>query len=166
MRKLLLVRLRLLHRLVALASVSALYACATSPSFPQRSISIERTACYGPCPVYRFTLYSDGRYVWEGRAHVAILGTVRGSMGARTYATAMQLLGDARYLEFKDSYGSDSECQVWATDSATIEIVVKDASGPKTISHYGGCQGFARQEVLTQLEDNMDKVLRTREFIR
>jgi hypothetical protein len=164
MRKLLLARLRLLHRLVALASAGAFYACATSPSLPQQSVSIERTACYGPCPVYRFTLYSDGRYVWQGREHVSVLGTVRGWMGARTYAAAMKLLGDARYLEFKDSY--DSECEVMATDNATVMIVVEDASSRKQITHYRGCEGFARQDALTQLEENMDKVLRTRKFIR
>ena len=87
-------------------------------------------------------------------------------MGARTYAAAMELLGDARYLEFKDSYASDSECEVWATDNSTVIIVVEDASSRKKITHYRGCQGFARQDALTQLEENMDKVLRTREFIR
>lgn len=153
-------------RKLLLALAGALCACATSPSLPQQSVSIERTACYGRCPVYRFTLYSDGRYVWQGREYVSDLGTVRGWRDARTYAAAMKLLSDARYLEFKDSYVSDSECEVWATDNPTVTIVVENASSQKKITHYLGCQGFAREDALTQLEGNMDKVLRTREFIR
>ena len=141
----------------------ALVSCATTSNDVRASVSLERTECFGPrCPVYRFTLYSDGRYVWDGRAHVSVKGVVRGSMDPKVYATAMQLLRDAQYQEFT----GDLVCEIWATDNPTVKIVVTDASGQQTISHYMGCQGFSRQEDLTKLEDNLDKVFRTRRFIR
>jgi hypothetical protein len=86
-------------------------------------------------------------------------------MGAKSYAAAMQILSDARYLEFRDSYSTERECEILATDNPTVTIVVSDANGPKTITHYRGCRGFARQEALTQLEDNLDTTLKTRSFI-
>ncbi len=148
---------------IALAGVISGCLLASS-DITDKKISIERSSCYGPCPVYRFTMYSNGQYVWQGRAHVAVVGTVRGSMDARTFATAMRLLVDSRYLDFKDSYQSGEECEVIATDNPTVSIVVTDAVHPKTISHYRGCRGFDRQDVLTELEDKLDTVFRTRRF--
>ena len=136
----------------------------TSSNVVGRSIAIERSSCYGPCPVYRFTMYSNGQYVWQGRAHVSVVGTVRGRMDVRAFATAMRLLIDSGYLDFKDSYRSGEECEVIATDNPTVSIVVVDPVHPKTISHYRGCRGFARQDVLTELEDNLDTVFKTRRF--
>jgi hypothetical protein len=81
-------------------------------------------------------------------------------MDAKAYATATQLLRDARYQEFTGSL----VCEIFVTDNPTVEIVVADASGKQTITHYRGCRGFARQEDLTSLEDNLDKVFRTRRF--
>jgi hypothetical protein len=152
--------MRFLYAIAALVSVGALDGCITNSSDSRSSVSLTRTACYGPCPVYRFTLYSDGRYVWEGRAHVSVKGIVRGSMDAKAYATATQLLRDARYQEFTGSL----VCEIFATDNPTVEIAVADASGQQTITHHRGCRGFARQEDLTSLEDNLDKVFRTRRF--
>ena len=100
-----------------------------------------------------------------GRAHVSVVGVRRGWMGARTFAKAMQLLTDSGYLDFKDSYQSGGgECEIFATDNPTVVIVVADPVHPKRITHYLGCTGFARQEVLTELEDNLDTVFKTRRF--
>jgi hypothetical protein len=156
---------RVFRIVTTLALAGVLFGCSsTGSNVAGRSISIERSSCYGPCPVYRFTMYSNGQYVWQGRAHVSVVGTVRGSMDARTFATAMRLLMDSGYLDFKDSYQSGEECEVIATDNPTVAIVVADPVHPKTISHYRGCRGFARQEVLTELEDNLDTVFKTRRF--
>jgi hypothetical protein len=147
-----------------LALAGVLFGCSTSSNMTGRSISIEKSSCYGHCPVYRFTMYSNGEYVWQGRAHVSVVGIRRGWMGARKFAKAMQLLIDSGYLDFKDSYQSGAECEVITTDNPTVVIVVADPVHPKTITHYRGCSGFARQEVLTELEDNLDAVFETRKF--
>lgn len=152
--------LRLLYAVAALGSVGALDGCVTTPTDARSSVSLERTACYGPCPVYRFTLYSDGSYVWEGRAYVSVTGIVRGSMTPKAYATAMRLLNAARYQEFTGRL----ECKTLVTDNPTVEIVVADDSVRQTINHYIGCRGFPRQGDLTELEDDLDKVFRTRRF--
>jgi len=80
-------------------------------------------------------------------------------MSATTYSAAMELLREARYLEFKGSYASEAECEVMATYNPMVIITVEDVPSRKKIIHYHGCQGFEGQEALTQLEDNVDKVL-------
>ncbi len=37
-------------------------------------ITLERTQCFGSCPVYKLTVYGDGRVVYEGGGFVKIKG--------------------------------------------------------------------------------------------
>ncbi len=85
-------------------------------------------------------------------------------MSAKVYAAAMQLLNEAHYLEFNDSYQTGEECKAIRTDSSTTTITVADTLHPKTITHYKGCEGFARKRELKELESNLDVVMKTRKF--
>lgn len=148
----------------ALVVIGDLAGCASRPSDAGPSISLERSACYGRCPVYRFTLQSDRSYRWDGRGHFAVAGIVLGRMAATTYSSALKLLRDARYLDFKDSYEAGATCEDWATDGPTVTLEVTDPSGPKTIVHCLGCRGFTGQAALIELEQNLARVFRTGRF--
>jgi hypothetical protein len=37
-------------------------------------ISLERTGCLGSCPSYTVAIHGDGRVVYDGRSHVAVIG--------------------------------------------------------------------------------------------
>lgn len=41
---------------------------------PPLEISLERSPCFGTCPVYKLAIRDDGRIDWLGREHVAALG--------------------------------------------------------------------------------------------
>jgi uncharacterized protein DUF6438 len=41
---------------------------------PPLEISLERTPCFGTCPVYKLAIRDDGRVDWLGREHVAQVG--------------------------------------------------------------------------------------------
>ena len=161
---------RMMTRIVragaTLALLSGLVGCAAIHSDDGSSISLERSRCYGSCSAYRFTLYADDHYMWQGRANVSITGPVRGRMDAGTYAAAKKLLLAAQYLEFNDSYQDGNACEIWQTDNQTVKIEVADAIGSKTIAHYLGCKGFARQEDLARLEEGLDKIFGTHRFVR
>jgi hypothetical protein len=147
-----------------LVGVPALVGCASAPADPGPSISIARSGCYGRCPSYTFTLHANGRYVWVGRSDVSVKGTVRGKMNLQIYGAARRLLNDAHYLEFKDRYATEADCEVIATDHPSVDIVVAEAAQSKSIVHYLGCEGFAEQAALIQLENDLDTVLQTRRF--
>ena len=149
---------------VVLALLASVVGCVEIPTNTGSSFSIDRSTCYGSCPAYRFTLYADDSYMWQGRAHVRVTGTMRGHMDTGTFAAAKELLHSARYLEFNDSYEGGSACEIWQTDNQTVKIEVVDATTSKSITHYLGCKGFARQEELTRLEERMDEIFRTRKF--
>lgn len=67
----------------ALACAALLAACVGRSPLPREApsahdagpvIEIERTACFGECPVYRARAFADGRVEWEGIAFVALEG--------------------------------------------------------------------------------------------
>ena len=45
-------------------------------------ISLERTACYGTCPVYKLTVYRSGRVEFQGTDHVRQKGSRRGKISS------------------------------------------------------------------------------------
>ncbi|MCI0516543.1 MAG: DUF6438 domain-containing protein, partial [Woeseiaceae bacterium] len=44
------------------------------------SITLERTACYGTCPMYKVTIASEGAVTFEGQRFTKTIGTAKGKM--------------------------------------------------------------------------------------
>jgi hypothetical protein len=86
-------------------------------------------------------------------------------MPSARHAAAMRLLTDARYLDFQESYEGDADCLTWITDSPTVRIEIVGTANAKTITHYLGCKGFHREQELTRLEEELDKLFETRKYI-
>lgn len=99
---------------------------------PYESISLERTPCYGTCPVYTVTFHRDGQ---------AILSTVNSSdEGVRTYRGKIaptdfvrltQLVGLAKAAADESAYAGR-----WLHDSSAI-VRAKSADGTWVVSDYG-----------------------------
>lgn len=110
-----------LGRSSALASALALVACArpsptTAPgSQPEpttivprerappepagASLTLRRTACFGACPIYEVTLFESGVAVYEGHAHVTVIGEAREAIDP---ARVDALLREAEVLLARD----------------------------------------------------------------
>ncbi len=58
--------------IIALALVAVLPAAAQENSQPV--ITLERTACFGACPVYTLSIYADGTVVYNGERFVDVEG--------------------------------------------------------------------------------------------
>ena len=140
--------------------------CATVGPRPASSISLSKSTCLGKCPAYTMRLYSDGSYEWKGVAHVASSGTRRGRFDVETYRQAKRLISDADIGQFRDKYEGGPDCTTWTTDQQTVVIGIMDGSQEKTIVHYLGCEGFARQDELRRLESELEKALKVTDFIR
>ena len=108
-----------------------LIAAAAAPVPKLKEITLQRTACYGRCPVYTLTLRADGTAIYEGEAHVARIGTYRGKFWARDLerlSGAMQGLGSDKW---KKSYASG------ATDQSSQIVTIVTGDGKRTIREYG-----------------------------
>jgi hypothetical protein len=61
-------------------------------------VTLERTACFGGCPVYRVSVAADGTVTFEGRAHVRQLGAASGRIPpAREEALISELEREGYY---------------------------------------------------------------------
>src|SRR5690348_14497714 len=89
----------------SLLLVCALTAFASDNDSPDTfSISLERTSCFGSCPVYKVTISSDGSVVYEGKKYVRVEGMQRGKVEPEAVKQLMQEFVDSDYFKLEDQY--------------------------------------------------------------
>jgi len=71
---------------------------------PQVVASIERTACFGQCPIYRATFYDNGEVRYVGRRFVEMIGTFTTLVSAEELAEIDAFAEKIGYHSFKDAY--------------------------------------------------------------
>lgn len=110
-------------------------------------ISLERTACFGTCPVYTLTVYSDGRVEYEGKDHVKEKGSRSSKIDEKLFLRLMKKVDEIGFFKLNDRY----EGRV--TDLPTrITTVTKDDVTKTVRNYYGGPKG------LHDLEQLIDEV--------
>lgn len=93
-------------------------------------ISLERTMCYGPCPVYKVTFRSDGRAIFEGKGHVDKLGKYIGDIDERDFERLVKLLERLDFMSLDDNYSIPIE------DNAHIITTIIHNDKTKTVDNY------------------------------
>lgn len=107
-------------------------------------VSVEHTACYGPCPVYKVTLRRDGTATFVGTANVDNLGTYEAQ--PNTFAPLARAIERRGFGRFGATYTS------LATDlSHTITTVVQGGRR-KTVDNYGGAGPQELWEIQTLID--------------
>jgi uncharacterized protein DUF6438 len=75
-------------------------AAATATAKPRRFVvSLERTMCFGACPAYVVSLYSDGSVEWRGKSSVGTKGEAHGKVDAKKVQELEQAFMKARFFE-------------------------------------------------------------------
>jgi hypothetical protein len=121
-------------------------------------ITLERTACFGGCPVYTISVSPAGDVQYEGRAHVKKVGTARGKVSPQRVDGLLSELERGGYFTFADRYASsEPTCGRYATDSPTTITSVTLQGRTKRITHDYGCG--AVPGALTVLERRIDEAL-------
>jgi hypothetical protein len=138
-------------------------ACADSsvPRAPAASsvmLSLERTACYGRCPIYTVTVLRDGTVKWEGKQFVKVTGKATGKLGADALAQLTKAFSDAGFFALHDKYDSYD-----VTDHPSAILAYSDGGKAKTVHHYPGDR--SAPEKLSTLEDKVDELVGTQRWI-
>jgi hypothetical protein len=127
---------------------------------PTAVITLERTACYGTCPIYKLAIYSDGRVGYEGIQHVKKLGRAKGRISRARLEELVMEFTNIYYFNLPQSFTPGSkQCPQYITDmpSAITSLTWRERS--KTIEHYHGCRGSRTLENLTELEHKIDRAV-------
>jgi hypothetical protein len=121
-------------------------------------LTLERTACFGACPVYRLSVTADGSISYEGRAHVRQLGPASGRVAPERLEQLLSELEHAGYFSFADRYTpAEPVCGRATTDSPTAITSIRFKGRAKRVEHYYGCGNAPG--ALAVLEQRIDEVL-------
>jgi hypothetical protein len=128
------------------------------PKHAFHRLTMERTMCYGKCPVYKVSVDAKGSVRWSGEMHVKKIGRAAWRIGWQEIDRLRALLRDKKFGSFRKSYS-----QLGATDQADCITTVQYSDGSKKrVHHYLGDPGAPAE--LERLEDEVDRILGTRRF--
>ena len=142
---------------------------------PFQTVTIEHAGCYGTCPVYRLTIYGDGFVVYEGFAHVGVVGLKTAQLSLEQVRQIDAAFAQADYFALRDVYRSEADgCPSTATDLETVFTSVKSGDRFKRIEHFHGClvagarlgsslASFPAE--LSQLEEQIDQIANSAQWI-
>lgn len=134
-------------------------------------ITLERGVCLGACPEYKLTVSADGTVVFEGSYSVKKNGTVKTGISRKKVRQLIRAFEKANYFSLKNEYVSKEDgCpDVWTDQPFVTTSIVTDGKS-KSIKHYQGCKGNDKSPIypkeLTELENKIDKIVGTRQWIK
>src|SRR5215467_173822 len=80
-------------------------------------ITLERTACFGTCPVYRLTIKSDGSVTFEGERFTKTTGIATGKISPGDFHSLVNEFEKINYFSLADAYTPGTkECSRRITD--------------------------------------------------
>ena len=127
-------------------------------------MTLERTPCFGTCPVYTVAISRDGKVEFDGKHHVADSGQATATIPPERVDSLLAELEAAGYFGFADAYVMDSPaCGMYATDSPTVITSATRDGEIKTVRHDRGCS--AAPPELSQLEQRIDEVAGTGRWV-
>jgi len=121
-------------------------------------VTLERTACYGTCPIYSVTVYRDGTVVYDGKQFVKIKGRATAQLGPDDIARLDQLFTDSPYLVLDDAY-TDYDL----TDMENVKTSYHGGGKTKSIDHYHGDEDAPT--VLEAIERGVDTIVHVEQWI-
>jgi Domain of unknown function (DUF6438) len=149
----------------AVSLILIVSACAPRNTIPPQEnsssapvITLERTACFGSCPVYRLAVDEEGKVSYQGTAHVRAIGQAEGRVAPERVQALLSELERAGYLSFAPRYAlGEPACGRYATDLPSAISSITTRGQTKRIEHDHGCG--AAPGALTVLEQRIDEVL-------
>ncbi len=127
--------IRILPTLAALL-VLALVAPLVTPAAAQGAevaVTLERGVCFGTCPAYRVTIYTDGTVVYEGERFVTVEGEQTSTIEPELVQQLIAGFEAAGYFEWDDEY-----TEMTVTDLPTVTTSVTRNGETKQITRYAG----------------------------
>ena len=97
-------------------------------------VGLERTACFGECPVYTAVIHATGLVEYQGDWHVDRLGEHRGRVSLYDFRCLAQFIQGTDFREMETSYDF-SDCVV--SDCASAYVMVVTEGRRKVVSNHG-----------------------------
>jgi len=116
-------------------------------------LTLRRTPCSGPCPVYEVTVRGTGEVSYFGEAHVSKMGAHTWEISERRSERLAEAFARARYARLQDEYTN----REFAGAPGCLTSVEYEDGSSKSVEHYHGDP--SAPDALTELEDEIDRIL-------
>jgi len=95
-------------------------------------ISLERTPCYGTCPIYKIKIFSDGSAFYHGERFVEKIGNYEFSVSKETLNYILKKADEIGFFELEDKYTAN------ITDLPKTTTFIKNGKHKKRVVDYYG----------------------------
>ncbi|OLE27118.1 MAG: hypothetical protein AUI36_31735, partial [Cyanobacteria bacterium 13_1_40CM_2_61_4] len=130
-------------------------------------ITLERTACFGACPMYRLTIAADGAVTFNGRQYTKTKGIARGQISPNDFRQLIAEFEKIDYFSLSDNYSPGTPvCPRVITDMPSANTSIRLSGKMKSVNHYHGCGDSGALAKLTALENRIDEVAGTEKWIK
>ncbi|HET7696969.1 MAG TPA: membrane dipeptidase [Vicinamibacterales bacterium] len=119
------------------------------------AITLERTACFGFCPVYTVTLRDDGTVTYNGRQHVKVTGNHTWKIDPAAVRALAQEMQDEGFFDLQDEYRS------LMTDHPTVFTTLSAGGRSKRVLDY-----VAGPQKLKDFEAKIDQIAGTQKYVK
>ena len=147
-------------RFVLTLLTASIFGCHTAPEVKKTSepvlalVALQRTACYGACPVYRVEVFADGMVQFQGERHVMVTEPVELKLEPVAFQKLRARLEQSGFAQWPDFL------KVSSSDAPTVILTYKG----HVVRHYRGDDTAPAE--LTQLEDDLDAMIGTARWIK
>lgn len=86
---------------------SARFKRLNEPQHGVTEIGLERTACFGTCPVYWVIFNSDGTFRYEGKENIERIGKKSGRISDWQFNNLSELLIESGYMDLESTYEAE-----------------------------------------------------------
>ena len=119
------------------------------------TITLQRTACFGFCPVYSVTIRDDGTVAYEGHEHTKVQGAQTWKIDPSKVRALAKEMQDAGYFDLENEY------RAMVTDHPTTYTSLTIGSRTKKVKNY-----VAGPPRLKEMEERIDQVAGTLKYVK
>ncbi|HEY0724023.1 MAG TPA: DUF6438 domain-containing protein [Pyrinomonadaceae bacterium] len=115
-------------------------------------ITIDRSACFGDCPVYSAEIYADGTVVYVGKRFVKTEGTQRFKISEERIAALIKEFERIDYWSLQDRYETDENGRSVTDQPTTTTSICLNGKKKQVVNYY-----YAPRK-LDELEEKIDSL--------
>lgn len=133
----------------------------------QDEITLERTACFGTCPMYKVTITGDGTVTFKGVRFTKVEGVAKGKITQSDFKRMVSEFEKINYFSLPDSFAPGTPvCPRMVTDMPSAVTSIRLKGKTKVVAHYYGCGDAGVLPKLTMLEKMIDEYAATQKWIK
>lgn len=130
---------------------------------PDALIRLQRTICYGTCPVYTVTIDARGTITFDGERFVRVVGRKTAQISRLSVATLLARAEQIRFFEMRDAYRAIENPDgtlTMVTDLPTKIVTVTVNGRTKRVEDY-----FGAPDSLREFEREIDAAAVTKRWV-